>query len=319
MRRNRPQNAESSFDRRTFLAVAAAAPFAFSARASSPSDDAKKDEPKKAARTFSISLAQWSFHKAIKKGEMDPLDFASRAAKDFGIRAIEYVNQFYFGKIATDGYVRSMKQRADDNGVKSQLIMCDGEGMLGDSDKGKREAAITNHHKWADAAAYLGCHSIRVNAMGDGKPDDVQKRVAESLHVLADYCGARNLNLIVENHGSYSSDGKWVADLMKLADHPRVGTLPDFGNFKRDDGTYADRYEGVRLMMPYAKAVSAKSYEFDDKGEEVRTDYHKMMKIVLDAGYTDHLGIEYEGDKHSEPEGIRLTKALLEKIRAEGT
>lgn len=275
------------------------------------------DDPAKPAldRRFSISLAQWSLHKQFKKGEIDPIDFPVVASKDFSIRAVEYVNQFYFEKIKEADFFRKLRQRADDHGVKNLLIMCDMEGELGDADENARKEAVRNHHRWADAAATLGCHSIRVNAIGDGDPEEVKKRCAESLHELADYTGKLGLNTIVENHGGYSSRGEWVEGLMKLADHPRVGTLPDFGNFRLPDGTFADRYDGVRRMMPFAKAVSAKSHEFDDKGNEVRTDYVKMMEIVLAAGYHEYVGIEYEGEKHSPAEGIQLTKALLERIR----
>jgi L-ribulose-5-phosphate 3-epimerase len=304
--------------RRSFLAALAAGSLA----ARLAAQDAEKPKPQAPASGgdpwFQISLAQWSLHKQFKKGEIDPLDFAIVAAKEHGIRAIEYVNQFYFGRIEAPDYFRKLKQRADDHGVVSLLIMCDAEGLLGAADTKDRKTAVDNHHKWVDGAATLGCHSIRVNAIGEGDSEEQKKRVAEGLNALAQYCNSRNLDLLVENHGGYSSDGAWTAEVIKLANHPRIGTLPDFGNFRRMDGTWADRYEGVKAMMPYAKAVSAKSHEFDDQGNEVRTDYARMLQIVKEAGYRGYVGIEYEGEKHSAADGIKLTKNLLERLRVAG-
>ena len=100
-----------------------------------------------------------------------------------------------------------------------------------------------------------------------------------------------------------------------MVDHPRCGTLPDFGNFRITREEEYDRYQGVKELMTYAKGVSAKSHDFDEQGNETRTDYARMMKIVLDAGYRGYVGIEYEGNRLSEPEGIKATKVLLERVR----
>jgi L-ribulose-5-phosphate 3-epimerase len=296
--------------RRSMLLAAAAAPFVLGRRLAA--DEPTPPAPK--APRFEISLAQWSLHRRIRAGELDPLDFAAAAANDHGIRAVEYVNQFYVGKSRDDRYLKKWRKAADDNGVKSLLIMCDGLGALGDPDPKQRVLAIGNHRPWVDAAVALGCHAIRVNALGVGDSDDVKSRVAESLHALAVYSAGHSIAVLVENHGGYSSDGEWVADLVKRADHPGVGTLPDFGNFTRQDGTVADRYVGVAAMMPHAKAVSAKAHDFDADGNEVNTDYAKMMAIVLAAGYRGHVGIEYEGKQDSEAAGIAKTKALLERF-----
>ncbi|MGH7291768.1 MAG: sugar phosphate isomerase/epimerase family protein, partial [Myxococcota bacterium] len=198
-------------------------------------------------------------------------------------------------------------------GVTSVLIMCDGEGALGDADEKKRMTAVDNHRKWLDAAKQLGCHSIRVNAQSAGTFEEQQQRAADGLRKLCEIGDTYGLNVIVENHGGLSSHGDWLAGVMKLVNHKRVGTLPDFGNFYE-----YDRYKGVQDMMPFARGVSAKSHDFDDAiGEEKQIDYRKMMKVVLDANYHGRLGVEYEGDRLSEPDGIRATKKLLEKIRDE--
>lgn len=266
---------------------------------------------------FTISLAQWSFHKALFAKKMDHLDFAKVAKDRCGIDAVEYVNQFFKDKAKDEKYLADMKKRADDFGVKSLLIMCDGEGDLGDPDEGLRKKAVENHHKWVDAAKFLGCHSIRVNAKSAGGFEEQQKLAAEGLRKLTEYGDKHEINVIVENHGGLSSNGKWLAGVMKLVDHRRCGTLPDFGNFRIKDGEEYDRYQGVEELMPFAKGVSAKSHDFNDAGEEIHTDYRKMMKIVLKAGYKGYVGIEYEGDKIPELEGVIATRKLLEKVRDE--
>lgn len=266
---------------------------------------------------FDISLAQWSLHKAFFSKKLDPIDFAKIAKEDYGILAVEYVNQFYKDKKKDDGYAKDLRKRCDDLGVKSVLIMCDGEGALGDADEKKRNQAVENHVRWIEWAKILGCHSIRVNAQSSGTYEEQMGRAADGLHKLSEIGEKFSINVIVENHGGLSSNGEWLAATIKKADHVRCGTLPDFGNFNIGDGKQYDRYKGVKELMPFAKGVSAKTHDFDDKGEEIHTDYRKMMKIVLEAGYSGYVGIEYEGGKIGEPEGIRATKKLLESVRAE--
>ena len=265
---------------------------------------------------FKISLAEWSLHRALQSKEIDHLDFYSVAKKEFDISAVEYVNTFFFNKAKDVTYLKEMKTRADDLSVKSLLIMCDNEGNLGDPDDSKRKTAVENHYKWAEAAKFLGCHSIRVNARSEGSYDEQIELAADGLRRLAEFGDSIGINTIVENHGGLSSNGKWLSAVMEKVDHPRIGTLPDFGNFRLEGEKWYDRYQGVRELMPYAKAVSAKSHEFDSDGNEINTDYYKMMKIVLDASYNSHVGIEYEGTAHREKEGIRLTLELLKKVRA---
>ncbi len=262
-------------------------------------------------KLFKISLAQWSLHRSIRGKKMDNLDFA-QTARELDIRALEYVNQFFKDKANDRKYLGEMKKRAQDNGVKSLLIMCDGEGRLGDPDQAKRTKAVENHYKWLEAAKFLGCHSIRVNAQSAGSFDEQMKLAADGLGRLSEYAGKYKLNVIVENHGGLSSNGQWLAGVMKTVNLPNCGTLPDFGNFRG-----YDRYKGVEELMPYAKGVSAKSHDFDEKGEEARTDYLRIMKIVLAAGYHGYVGVEYEGGKLSEKEGIIATRKLLEKVRVE--
>jgi sugar phosphate isomerase/epimerase len=261
---------------------------------------------------FKISLAEWSLHRALFGKKMTNLDFPRVAKKDYGIDAVEYVNQFFKDRANDNKYLTELKKVCEDNGVKSVLIMCDGEGALGDTDAKKRQKAVENHFKWVEAAKFLGCHSIRVNAYSSGSYQEQIDRAADGLRKLCEFADKHDINVIVENHGGNSSNGQWMVAVMKKADHKRAGTLPDFGNF----GKY-DRYKGVKEMMPYAKGVSAKSHDFDDAGNEKHTDYLKMLAIVLDAGYRGHLGIEYEGRGLSEPDGIRATKKLLEKVRDE--
>jgi sugar phosphate isomerase/epimerase len=264
---------------------------------------------------FDISLAQWSLHRSLRAGDLDNLDFARYTKETFGIHAVEYVNSF-FKQHATDfKYLQEMRSRAADQGVRSLLIMVDGEGPLAAKDDGARSKAIRNHFKWVAAAAYLGCHSIRVNAAGASDWEDGMGRAAESLRTLAEVADPYDINVIVENHGGLSSNGEWLAGVMVKADHPRVGTLPDFGNFNLGGGKWYDRYKGVAELMPFAKAVSAKSHTFDAEGNETQSDYLRLMTTVKEAGYRGHVGVEYEGSKHTEAEGIQLTKDLLLRVR----
>lgn len=304
-----------SLDRRNFLRTTAAAGAAMGL-SSLPHATALAADAK--APPFKISLAEWSFHRALKAGKLDNLDFPLVAKRDFGIDCVEYVNVFFMDKAKDQAYLKDLKQRCDDHGVKSGLIMCDGEGDLGDADEAKRTEAVENHYKWVDAAKFLGCHSIRVNARGGGDAAEQHKHAVDGLRRLSEFGAKHDMNVIVENHGGNSSNGKWLAGVIKeVVDSglKNCGTLPDFGNFNISPTEKYDRYEGVTEMMPYAKGVSAKSHVFDRDGNEAEIDYVKMMKIVLEAGYHGYVGIEWEGEKPDEMEGVKLTKQLLARIR----
>jgi len=275
---------------------------------------------------FEISLAEWSLHRALFANKISNLDFPLIAKQQYGITVVEFVNQFFKDKAKDINYLNELLKRCNDNGIKNHLIMIDGEGGLGDLDNTKRMQSVENHYKWVDAAKHLGCATIRVNAFGEGSAEDVQKAAIDALSRLGEYAAPQNINVIVENHGSYSSNGKWLAAVMKAVNKPNVGTLPDFGNFcvKRESGQAwggkcmeeYNRYQGVAEMMPFAKGASAKTYDFDANGNCVETDYYKMLRIVKDSGFHGYIGIEYEGDKLSEEEGIQKTKKLLEKVAA---
>jgi sugar phosphate isomerase/epimerase len=299
-----------TLSRRSFLASAAALPvLTHGARPTGARTVAADDK----APPFKISLAQWSLHRAFREKKADPLLFAKLAKADYGITAVEYVNQFYKDKKKDEQYLKDLKKVADDEGVVSVLIMCDGEGALGDADEKKRATAVDNHKRWVEWAKFLGCHSIRVNAQSSGKPEEQLDRAADGLGKLTDFGDTMGIGVIVENHGGLSSNGEWLANVMKKVNKKGCGTLPDFGNF----GGY-DRYKGVDELMPFAKGVSAKSHDFDDKGNETKTDYRKMMDIVVKKHkYSGFVGVEYEGGKLSEPDGIKATKKLLETVRDE--
>ncbi|SRR5215204_1071556 len=311
--------------RRKFLTQAVGtAAFGLFYSACTSQKQTSSNNPSGSASFFEISLAQWSLHKALFAKQMTNLDFPVVARKQYGISAVEYVNQFFSDKAKDTNYLNELLKRCNDNAIKNHLIMIDGEGGLGDLNVAKRMQAVENHYKWVDAAKYLGCSTIRVNAFGEGSADDVQKAAIDALSKLGEYAEPQNINVIVENHGSYSSNGQWLAAVMKGVNKANVGTLPDFGNFciKREGGqTWGgkcleeyDRYKGVAEMMPYAKGASAKTYDFDANGNCIETDYYRMMKIIKDSGFHGYVGIEYEGEKLSEEEGIRKTKALMEKI-----
>lgn len=274
---------------------------------------------------FKISLAQWSLQEPIRSGKMNPLDFAKKA-KEMGFTGIEYVSQLYTPMMnefdspeeALDSILPKMKAKTDEYGIQNVLIMVDAEGDLSSEDEAKRTEAVNNHKKWVDAAAYLGCHSIRVNLAGAKEPEAWKEASIAGLSALADYAATKNINVIVENHGGFSSDGEKLMEVINGVDKDNVGTLPDFGNFCM---TYTangcedeyDMYKGVEEMMPKAFGVSAKAYNFDEDGEETKIDFTRMLQLVKDAGYDGYVGIEYEGSNLEPEEGIMRTKELLIK------
>ena len=276
---------------------------------------------------FDISLAEWSLHRALQNGQLTHLEFPAVAKREFGIEAVEYVNQFFADKAKDNAYLDELNTRCDDLGVDQLIVMVDGEGELAVGDEKERRRAVENHFKWVEAAEYLGCHSIRVNTYGNGSRKSQKTAAVDSLGELAEFAADYDINILVENHGGFSSDGQWLTDVIGQVDMPNCGTLPDFGNFciRRKDGarwnndcveTY-DRYKGVKEMMPSARGVSAKSYAFNDEGQETTIDYSQMLHIIKQAGYTAHIGIEYEGSEVGEYDGIRATKALLQQVGAE--
>lgn len=322
-----------SNNRRQFLQLSAGAMAALSASplqllGQEPKQKKKKSGKRRTPPLFRISLAQWSLNRRFFKREtphLDNLDFA-KTARELKIGAVEYVNQFFADKANDMDYLKEMKQRAADVNVKSLLIMIDREGNLGEQDAQKRREAVEKHFKWVEAAKFLGCHSIRVNARSNGNLsfEEQMKLAADGLRQLTEFGAKHEINILVENHGGLSSNGKWLAGVMKLVDHPRCGTLPDFGNFAIDRGKdeWYDRYQGVEELMPFAKAVSAKAHKFDpdkpfvsiDEHGGRETDYLKMMRIVLKAGYRGFVGIESEGSM-DQVKGIEATRQLLLRVR----
>ena len=257
---------------------------------------------------FEISLAAWSMHRLFFAKQIDQLGMVDMTAQA-GISGFEMVNTFF--PSPQYAYLKQLKQRAEDQNVRLLLIMCDGEGSMAGPDKAGRMQAAKNHHKWVDIAAVLGCHSIRCNTGAQPGDDGALDRCAESFAALVEYADASGINVLIENHWGLSSDPDWLMGLMDRVNHPRFGTLPDFGNFPDE----IDRYDAVRRMMPRAIAVSAKCYDFDDAGAETKIDFDQMMRIVSDAGYNGYVGIEYEGERLPEREGILACKTLLERYQ----
>lgn len=260
---------------------------------------------------FQISLAEWSLNRTLRKGTITNLDFPRIAKKVYGLDAVEYVNQFFKDKAEDTGYLTALKDSCTKYGVKSLIIMIDGEGNLADTSVTARTKAIENHYKWVKAAKFMGCHSIRVNAGGRGTMGQMQAAAIDALGKLSTYAASYGINVIVENHGGNSSYGKWLTEIMKEVNKPNCGVLPDLGNFYE-----YDRYKGVTEMMPYAKGVSGKTVDFDADGNETRVDYVKMMKIIADSKYSGYIDVEYEGNKLSEDEGIKASIILLKKVIA---
>ncbi len=274
--------------------------------------------------TPKISLAQWSLHRAFEGGKINAIDFANISKNTYGIDAVEYVNSLYEGQGSNEKFWSQMKERADKEGVKNLLIMVDDEGFLGNPNDQDRITAVENHFKWVNAAKIMGCHSIRVNAFGEGSKAAIRTALVDGMGRLASYAAKEDINVLIENHGLHTSDAAFIVDIIKEVNSSNLGTLPDFGNWclNAEWGSTAnnkctdvyDRYQGVAELLPYAKGVSAKSYNFNDKGEETIIDYRKLLQMVKDDEFKGYIGIEYEGEDLSEPEGIFATKALIENV-----
>jgi sugar phosphate isomerase/epimerase len=301
--------------RRDFLRLAGAA--AATAASLRVARHARAAEP-----LYKISLAEWSINRALFAGRMQHLDFA-KIAKSLGIDAIEYVNQFFKDKAKDGAYLGEMNTRAKEEGVTQVLIMVDAEGNLGDPDSAKRQVAVENHYKWVEAAKLLGCHTVRVNGYSSGTANEQMKLVADGMRKLVEFADPYGINVVIENHGGYSSNAKWLVQTITLVNHPRAGTLPDFGNFRIAGPTRTNRnikvesydsYVGVAELMPLAKGVSVKPRVWDFHGNQSDIDLLKMMKIVVDAGYHGHCGIEY-GREGNELAGIRQLRQQLETVR----
>lgn len=276
---------------------------------------------------FDISLAQWSLNKSFFDKSLSPLDFPAVARTSFDIGAVEYVNQFFMDKAKDLAFLQALNQRAIDHDVKNLLIMVDGEGDLSVVDDKRRKQAVENHYKWVEAAARLGCHSIRVNLHGSANAEDRHRASVQSLGELSEFSAPMKIKILVENHGGFSSHGAMLAAVLAEVNSPFCGSMPDFGNFcyQRASGDLWDSpcvkqydiYQGVAELMPYAGAVSAKTYRFDEDGNEPDIDFRRLFKIIKAAGYTGYVGIEYEGHEMPAENGIRATKKLLETVRAE--
>ena len=273
-----------------------------------------------------ISLAQWSLHRTIKiKKELSPNDFSIKA-REMGFDAVEYVSSLYWNELKSRSIAkitRELVSKSNDNDIKNLLIMVDGKGDLAAKNNSKREKAIENHIKWIEMAHELGCHSIRVNLNGEKQKENWIEYSSKSLTKLCSIAKKDKINIIVENHGGLSSNAKLLAKVMKEVNLDNCGTLPDFGNFcieKEDPNNYFsncineyDKYLGMEELMPYAKAVSAKSFDFNNNGEESTIDFKRIIDIVRSFEYKGYYGIEYEGLNLSEEKGILKTKKLLER------
>lgn len=269
---------------------------------------------------FQLSLAQWSFHNELFEHKMDNFDFV-RVADSLGFEGVEFVDQFLVGKAKDSTYLSQLKDTLAYYNITPLLIMIDLEGDLASPDGMERNKSVDNHKKWINAAQFLGCHSIRVNLFGDGDSISVTEASIDALTKLSNYASNYPVNIIVENHGGLSSNGKWLSDVVKKVNKTNCGTLPDFDNFclmREGNARWSapcikeyPRYMGVEELLPFAKGISAKSFAFNENGEETSIDYKKMMELINASAYTGFIGIEYEGEELSSIEGIQATKNLL--------
>jgi len=297
-------------------------------------DDFRIDPSDHFAPFFKLSLAQWSLHKAINETKtLSNLDF-SKKARELGFQGVEYVTQLYTidagnERASRNKLVSELKLRSNDNGIANVMIMIDNEGELASTSEAERNEAVQKHARWIDAAAELDCPTVRVNLFGLQAEKDFKiwkETSVAGLGKLCEYAAASKINVVVENHGGLSSDASKLTEVIKAVNMENCGVLPDFGNFcvKRENGERwgstcieeYDKYVGVSELIPFAKGVSAKSFDFDGEGNETTIDYYRMLQIVKNAGYKGFIGVEYEGNNLGEIEGIMATKQLLLKVAA---
>jgi sugar phosphate isomerase/epimerase len=292
------------------------------------SEEAPQETPQ---QSFEISLAQWSIHNLIWDGTIDPMDFAS-VAKDLGYTGLEYVSNLYVGDEVNypmkaqglDSILKELKRRSDSLGMTNVLIMVDDEGDLSLDDETQTTQAVENHKKWVDAAAFLGCHAIRVNLFGTSDREAWVTNSVRSLKALSSYAEEKNISILVENHGGLSSDAKLLSNVMEGVGMDNCGTLVDFGNFclrRENDERWGapcveeyDRYQGIEELMAHAQGVSAKSYAFDAEGNETTMDFPRILNIVRDSGFSGFIGVEFEGPDADPFPGMEATKSLIETV-----
>ena len=298
-------------------------------------------------QNIKISLQCYSFASSLFTKKMNIIDFPKIVREDFNIDAAEYWNRPMVEKRRDSNFIRELNKRTNDYGLENTFMLVDlinfqtGESKsLCSRDKIERNFAIEEHKEWIEFSKAIGCKGIRVNLWSDNMTRSEVKSISQdSLGELLEFSNKINMSIVIENHGGYTSDAKWLIDLIKSINHPKLGTLPDFGtrNFcikrapKTESGIFGsqcvdqyDKYKGVKEMLPYAKGISAKSHTFNNDGEEMSTDYKKMINLIKASGFNDYIAIEYEGaimalyakgnSKFlSSHEGILATKKLIEK------
>ena len=270
-----------------------------------------------------FSLGQWTFHKALFANEMTTVDFIHKT-KELGFQGVDFVNQFFMDKAEDLPFLDSLKSTLDENKLKATLILIDREGDLGNPNDEERKLAIENHKQWIHAAEYLACPSVRFNAFGNGSADEVMEACVASIGILADYAKTKGIEVLIENHGGYSSDPNWLVSLYKKLNRSNVALLPDFDNWciERENGerwgtpciNEYDRYKGMKLLLPFAGTISIKSFGFDEEGKEIKTDFERVFEMVKETGYPEYMGIEFEGDGMPPSEGLKKTLSLIKRI-----
>ena len=260
-----------------------------------------------------FAVQQYSFNRQLKSGELDMLDYPKTVVEGTGIKALEYFNGHMEEKASDTAFFKEIRKRTDDLGAVNTMILCRSKSALDSPDAAERSASVESYKPWLEAMKILGGLCIRVDVRSPGDAEEQKQHAVAGLQKLTEVADKEfELDIVVENHGNHSSNGAWVADVMKKVGLENCGTLPDFQNF-----TDYDPYQGVKEMMPWAKIVCAKSKKFDESGNEVNVDYRRMLKIVKDSGFKGYIGIEFEGHDVDPVSGINATKKLIETVMAE--
>ncbi len=272
--------------------------------------------------TIEIGLSTWSLHRhmgPIKRqvvtdtGEkhewteeypedVSLLDFAGFARKEYGLTHLELIQMSFPSTEAS--YLKKLRSAVEAAEAVIENVPID-VGDICELAPERRAEHVRNIKSWMDVAAAIGSRAVRVNTGPSREGSDALALAVESCKRLAEHADKLGLNVLIENHGGISSDPQLLKQLIESVSTERMGACPDFGGFDE-----AIRYDGLQKIMPLAKLVHAKSYAFDEHGEETAIDYARCMQIVKNSGFSGVLSIEYEGDGNAS-EGIKKTKELI--------
>lgn len=270
-----------------------------------------EEEKNKKQESYTIGLSMYSLRHLFKDGSLKPLDYPAFAKKTFGITEIDiWDGGFPEDKRNDLEFYKELKKRSDAAGTNIFLVMAGAVNATGETAE-ERKKGGDEFRRYVDQAVILDSKFVRVflKAPDGGKRKVALTKSIEALTPLADYAKEKGVMLVIEPGAStWARNGHFLAALARQMDHPACRLMPDFGKL-------SDPYCGTVAMLPYSESVSAKSWNFDEEGNEKSLSYFRLIRSINDVEYKKIIAIEYEGEKMSPVEGVKATKKLLELHR----